>query len=287
MCFLKNIGLAFYNLFIFFNVMAMMPAIASDCDVGHAPAAAKCHRTIKDIPYLESHGDAHKADRCALDIHFPEDGKNLPVVIMFHAGGLVGGKREIPHELQNQGIIVVAPGYRLSPEVKAPAYIEDASAAVAWVFRHIADYGGSPDRIFLSGASAGGYLAALVGLDKQYLAAHGIDANRLAAIAPITGQMTTHFTVRAERGVGELCTVVDNLAPLHHVRKDAPPILLVTGDREIELLGRYEENAFFLRMLRLAGHKDNILHELPGHDHAATGPAGNRILLEFVRQRSP
>jgi len=77
---------------------------------------------------------------------------------------------------------------------------------------------------------------------------------------------------------------VDELAPLYHVRAEAPPLLLVTGDRDLELLGRYEENAFFQRMLRLAGHTRNELHELKGRDHAGVEAPGHALLLDFIRR---
>lgn len=241
-------------------------------------------RTFEGVAYRDvTDADEATKERCALDIHCPEEGKDLPVIIWFHGGGLTEGKRFIPEELRNAGVVVVAPGYRLSPTVKSPVYVEDAAAAVAWAFQNIAKYGGSPDKIYLSGASAGGYLAALIGLDKKYLAKHGIDANKLAGVVPLTGQMITHFAIRQERGGSDLQPVVDDMAPLYHVRKDAPPFLVITGDRELELLGRYEENAYFVRMMKLAGHTDITLYELQGHNHGETTPTGNRLLLRFVK----
>lgn len=244
-------------------------------------------KTFEGVAYRDAAGaDEATKERCALDIHAPENAKDLPVIVWFHGGGLTEGKRFIPEELKDPGVVVVAPGYRLSPGVKSPTYVEDAAAAVAWVFQNIAQYGGSPDKIYLSGASAGGYLAAMTALDKKYLAKHGIDADKLAGVIPLTGQMITHFTIRKERGGSDLQPVIDDMAPLYHVRKDAPPFLVITGDRELELLGRYEENAYFVRMMKLAGHTDITLYELQGHDHGETTPTGNRLLLRFVKTRS-
>ena len=268
--------------------LAVLAVAAALCAAKADEASpAKLHHTEANIPYL-SLADADEAtkERCALDVHYPEGGKDLPVIIWFHGGGLTEGKRFLPEELKNQGVVVVAPGYRLSPGVKSPTYVEDAATAVAWVFANIAKYGGSPDKIYLSGASAGGYLAAMVGLDKKYLAAHGIDADKLAGLVPLTGQMVTHFTVRQERGGSNLQPVVDEMAPLYHVRKDAPPVLVITGDRELELLGRYEENAYFVRMMKVVGHPDITLYELQGHNHGETTPTGNRLLLRHVKTKS-
>jgi len=177
----------------------------------------------------------------------------------------------------------VAVNYRLSPRVTAPAYLEDSAAAVAWVFQNIAKFGGDPDKIFVSGSSAGGYLASMLGLDKSWLAAHNIDADRIAGLIPLAGQTLTHFTIRTERGLPRERPLIDALAPLHHVRADAPPILLVTGDREMEMLGRYEENAYFYRMLRVAGHPDVRLLELDGYGHAPAEPFYPLLLVEIKR----
>jgi acetyl esterase/lipase len=248
-------------------------------------AQAQGYKRETGIAYRSGEvSDELTKSRCLLDIDHPADKKGFSTIIWFHGGGLTGGNRELPPGLAGKGHAIVAPGYRLSPGVKAPAYIEDAAAAVAWTFKNIGRFGGDPDRIVLSGGSAGGYLAHIVGLDKRWLAAHGIDANRLAGIAPISGNTVTHFTIRDERGIPPTRPVIDDLAPLHHVRADAPPILLVTGDRELELLGRYEENAYFWRMMKLAGHKDCMLHELGGFDHGGVFEPSFRLLLEFTNR---
>ena len=225
-------------------------------------------------------------ERCRLDVYHPVGTTQFPTVVWFHGGGLTGGEKSVPAALQNQGIAVVAAGYRLSPQVHAPAYIEDAAAAVAWTFRHIGNFGGDTNRIFVSGHSAGGYLAMMVGLDKRWLAAHGIDANTLAGLVPYSGQAITHFTIRAERGIPETRPVIDEYAPVYHVRADAPPLLILSGDRELELLGRYEENAYFWRMMHLAGHTNTVLHEFGGYGHGAMAEPGHPLLLQFVRKVS-
>ena len=201
----------------------------------------------------------------------------------FHGGGLTGGNKEIPAALKEKGVAIVGVNYRLSPKVNAPAYIEDAAAAVSWVFNNIESFGGDSTLIFVSGHSAGGYLVSLIGLDKSWLKKHAIDANRIAGIIPFSGQVITHFTIRQERGIPEFQPVIDTYAPLYHVRADAPPLLLITGDRELELLGRYEENAYLMRMMNVVGHKETKLYELDGYDHGMTEPAFPLLLKEVQR----
>lgn len=238
------------------------------------------YRLHTEIPYREG------AARCRLDVYSPAQDRGFPTVVWFHGGGLSKGSRAVPLALRRQGLAVVTVDYRLSPEHASPAFLEDAAAAVAWTFRHIGDFGGSPDKIFVSGHSAGAYLATMIGLDRKWLAAHGIEADRIAGLIPLSPQAITHFVIRKERGIGQNTPVVDALAPLHHVRGDAPPILLVTGDRELELAGRYEENAYFWRMLKLNGHKDVTLKEMAGFDHGKMAEPALPLLLKFVRERS-
>lgn len=249
--------------------------------------AAPRHETVENIPYLDMSGaDAATKERCLLTLHYPQGGKDLPVIIWFHGGGLTEGKPLIPPELQNEGLLIVAPGYRLSPQVHSPVYVEDAAAAVAWVMKNIQRYGGSHEKIFLAGVSAGGYLAAMVTLDKKYLQVHGLDPDHLAGLISLSGQMITHFTIRQERGGSKTQPIIDEMAPLYHIRKNAPPMLVITGDRELELLGRYEENAYFVRMMKVIGHQDILLHELQGHDHGEMTSPANRLLLRYVESRT-
>lgn len=222
-------------------------------------------------------------ERCILDIYYPKNIKNFATIVWIHGGGLTSWQKEIPEELKNKGVAIVGINYRLYPKVKAPAYIEDTAAAVAWTFNNIQKYGGNNELIFVSGHSAGGYLASMIGLDKKWLAVHYIDANTIAGLIPFSGHAITHFTVREERGIAGTQPIIDDLAPLYHVRADAPPLLLITGDRDLELLGRYEENAYLMRMMKVAGHTKTELYELDGYGHNMTQPAFPLLLNEVER----
>lgn len=247
--------------------------------------AAKIDYEIKnDIPYRENTQalSEYQRERCILDIHHPSS-KGFATIIWFHGGGLTSGKKSFPKALQNKGHAIVAVNYRLSPKVKVTECLDDAAAAVAWVMKNIGKLGGDQKRIFISGHSAGGYLTSMIGLDSSWLKRHQVEANDIAGLIPYSGHAITHFTVRKERGIAATRPVVDELAPLFHVRKDAPPILLITGDREKELLGRYEENAYLFRMLKVAGHQEVTLFEIDGYGHGMADPA-HPLLLKFVQR---
>ena len=86
-------------------------------------------------------------------------------------------------------------------------------------------------------------------------------------------------------------TIVNNIqyksnkyAPLFHVRKDAAPLILITGDRNIELFGRYEENAYMWRMMNLVGRPDTKLYEIAGHGHGAMGNPAYHILIQSINK---
>lgn len=248
-------------------------------------SAQQKYDTRFDIAYYPDSSvskDAYRNSQCRLDLYMPADAKGFATVVWFHGGGITGGRKELPNALKEKGIAVVGVGYRLSPKVNAPAYIEDAAAAVAWVFENIEKYGGNRNLIFVSGHSAGGYLGTMITLDKKYLLKYNIEADSIAALIPFSGQAITHFTIRKEKGIAELQPTIDMYAPLFHVRRDAPPIVLITGDRDLELLGRYEENAYLWRMLELTGHKRTKLYELQGYDHGGMAQPAFPLLLKEI-----
>lgn len=246
--------------------------------------SAQTVRKVENIRYTDS-TDPYAQERCLLDVFYPEGARDLPVVVWFHGGGLTGGDKQwTPAALLDGSFVVVRANYRLIPKVHVQVCIEDAAAVVAWAFRHAAEYGGSPDKIFVSGHSAGGYLTDLVGLDKHYLAAWGIDADRIAGLIPFSGQVVSHYSYRKTLGIGELQPIIDQYAPLYHIRPDAPPIVIISGDRETELYGRYEETAYFWRMLKIAGHPDVHLYELQGYDHGSMADPAVPILKDHVKR---
>jgi acetyl esterase/lipase len=228
---------------------------------------------------------AYQKKMCFLDVYYPEVKTKVPVIVWFHGGGLTAGVREIPEALKNKGYVIVGVGYRLSPKVKGAVCITDAAAAIAWVFKNIDRYNGDVNSIFISGHSAGGYLALMTVMNKEFLNKYNIDTNKIAGLVPFSGHTITHFTIRAERGILGEQPIVDEFAPLYYVRKDTPPTLLITGDRELEMLGRYEENAYFYRMMKVVGHEDITLYEMNGYGHDMTYPAFP-LLLNFVQNKT-
>ena len=244
----------------------------------------------KDLYYHSeeflSKADDYTKEVAKLDLLIPEGKKNFATLVWFHGGGLTGGKRDFPRDLKRDDIALVGVGYRCSPDAEHPAYLEDAAAAVAWVFKNIEKYGGDPKKIFVGGHSAGGYLSAMIGMDPRWLAAYGISNKQLAGIIPVSGQMTTHFTVKKLRGDtgDQFRPIIDEFAPMYYVAPDLPPICLMLGDRRIEFKSRVEENEFMAASLKSVGHKDTYFYELEGRDHGTVTHGMKPFVWQFMRE---
>ena len=234
-------------------------------------------RAERDIPYypegFKVSGDAdYAAKRCKLDIYVPKTIKEpLPVLIFFHGGGLTGGTKGFPgaHRGLPADLIIVTPNYRLSgSRAKCPDYLNDAAAAAAWTVRNIKKYGGDPEKVFVTGHSAGGYLSAMIALDPRWLKNHGLDPRKcFAGVLPVSGQMSTHFRIMIERGQKGL-TVIDDFAPIYHASANTPPIVLFCGQPDIEFKARVAENQFFHDVLtQLKRNKKAKIFQLNGFNH--------------------
>lgn len=126
--------------------------------------------TRKDIPYVSS-PDAHLSQK--LDLYLPDSPKDAPVLVYVHGGSWRGGDKSqvgnLPSFFTSKGWILASINYRLSPEFKHPAHVQDVAKAVAWTKSKIAEFGGNPKAIFVGGHSAGAHLVALLGTDEKRL----------------------------------------------------------------------------------------------------------------------
>jgi acetyl esterase/lipase len=252
---------------------------------------------LKDLPYKAGdHLTDYERARCKLDLYLPTNGaKNFPTVVSFYGGGLEGGDKSgrgtvrIATALASNGVACAAVNYRLHPKATYPAYLDDAAASVAWALAHVAEHGGDPGRVFVSGHSAGAFLTAAIGYDPKFLKPYHVSTDRIAGLIPVSPQVFTHFTIRKERGVPNPQTtpVIDDDAPAYHARPDAPPTLILLGDHDWPT--RLEECQYFIKLLTVLKHPDAHLRVIPDRTHGSiadkipnAGDPAMKAILSFI-----
>lgn len=239
---------------------------------------------IRDIAY----GEFGRRNR--LDIYRPKEASSKrPVLLQIHGGGWVIGNKEqqglmITNYLASLGWVCVAINYRLSPRATFPDHIIDVKRAITWVKEHIADYGGDPDFIVITGGSAGGHLSSLAALtagDPEFQPGfEGADTS-VQACVPFYGVfdftnkngvgMRDMGPVLLERIVMKRKLSVDRRAferasPLYRVGPSAPPFFVVHGENDV--LAPAAEARHFVEALRAASTSPVLYVELPGAQHA-------------------
>ena len=170
--------------------------------------------------------------RQRLDVYAPRRAADLPVIVFFYGGSWASGSRGdygfAARALAAQGFVVVVPDYRLVPQVRFPAFVEDGAAATAWTAANIGQFGGDAGRIAVAGHSAGAYIAAMLALDPRWLAA---TPGVIKAAVGLAGPYDFAPFVpggAADRAFGAAADVAAT-QPINFVRGDAPPLLLLTG----------------------------------------------------------
>lgn len=185
----------------------------------------------------------------ALDVWAPTavSAKPRPVLIFWHGGGWVKGDRAAyafaGRAFASRGFVVVIPDYRKVPQVRFPAFLEDGAQAARWTRDNIARFGGDPERIALSGHSAGAHTAVMLSLDPQWLRAEGVNPGAIRAAVGLSGPYDFYpFTTR--RSIDAMGQAPDPLAtqPIAFVRADAPPLLLATSDADTVVRARNANN---------------------------------------------
>jgi len=224
----------------------------------------------------------------SLDIYRPAAvDADTPVVVFFYGGNWKTGSRAqyrfVGRRLARSGMLAVVADYRTFPRATFPGFVEDGARAVAWARTHARQYGGDPSRLFVAGHSAGAQIAALIGTDSRYLAAHGFKPRDLAGVIGLSGPY--------DFVIGEAYAPVfgpreqwPQAQALNHVNGDEPPFLLVhgTGDQVVEA----KDSQLLADKLRRNGVESQLLW-LPDAGHVAPlaafySPERNPDVLEAV-----
>jgi acetyl esterase/lipase len=181
----------------------------------------------QSIPYAE--GARH-----TLDVYRPEGVARAPVVVFFYGGSWQSGSKETyvfaAAALAHRGYVVIVPDYRIYPDAKYPAFLEDGARAVAWAKRNARRFGGDPGKLLIMGHSAGAYIAAMLAIDPRWLKAAGVSAHRdIAGLVGLSGPYD--FLPLRDRTLKVIfggATRADT-QPINYVTGGEPPALLATG----------------------------------------------------------
>ncbi|MGO9385529.1 MAG: alpha/beta hydrolase fold domain-containing protein [Mycobacterium sp.] len=242
---------------------------AHDADISYGEFGSANHLDIWQRPDLDPNGKA-------------------PVLFQIPGGAwTTGNKRGQAHPLMSHlaelGWICVAINYRHSPRNTWPDHIVDVKRALAWVKAHIAEYGGDPDFIAITGGSAGGHLSSLAALtpnDPQFQPGFEDADTRVQAAVPFYGiydftrlddsmhAMMPGLLVKSiikQRPSTHLQTFVA-ASPIHHVNADAPPFFVLHGRNDS--LAYVEQARDFVAKLRQVSTQPVVYAELPYTQHA-------------------
>ena len=207
--------------------------------------------------------------RQALDLYVP-DGliAPAPVLLFFYGGGWQGGRRgdylALGQVFASVGIVTAVADYRIYPDVKYPAFVEDAAAALTFLHAHVAEHGGDTSRIFVSGHSAGAYNAVMLASEPAFIEASGGKLDWIAGVIGIAGPYD--FLPMEEKEYVDMFHGRNNMdsMPVNHITGPRPPMLLVTGDRDRTVHPRNTQS--MAARLRAAGSPVAEIH-YPGAGH--------------------
>ncbi|HTC83794.1 MAG TPA: alpha/beta hydrolase [Rhizomicrobium sp.] len=217
-------------MFVIKGVAAGLAAVRSACS-----PLAMLNLLVPRSAFVAHRGLAFGEEpRQRLDIYVPRGlAVSAPMLLFFHGGGWQGGRRAdylaFGQVFASAGIVTAVADYRLYPQVKYPAFVEDAAAALVWLHLHGADYGGDPARLFVSGHSAGAYNAVMLASEPAFLAAKGADLGLIRGVIGIAGPYD--FLPMEQKEYVDMFHGRNNpdSMPVHHVTGPRPPMLLVTG----------------------------------------------------------
>jgi acetyl esterase/lipase len=228
---------------------ALLPAL-----LGAAPLAADDKGTTYPVEkHLNlAYNPARDADpvRHKLDLYVPKGARDFPVMVFVHGGMWRSGSKDLYAALGNtfaqQGIGTAVINYRLSNRngdgARHPDHIKDVAKAFAWVKANAGKYGGSKDKLFLSGHSAGGHLVSLLATDEQYLKAEGCSVADVKGVMTVSGVYTISNLVGAFQEIfGKDDAACKAASPLTHVKDKHPPFLIAYGTKDFPFLDQMAE----------------------------------------------
>ena len=235
-----------------------------------------------------------------LDVYSPATGTAHPVCLFVHGGGWKQLRKEffaaVAMVLVPEDMVVVIPDYTPHPDAGYERMTYEVAAALSWTLENIAEYGGDPHRVVISGHSAGSHLMALSVMDPRFLSAYGHQWKEVSGMLGVSGiyNIQAWYGFDQERArsiVPDLSEIMGGPAnfgkasPISYVRSDLPPVLLIHGDQDA--IVPWNSSAEFHAALRAAGaHSELQVYVGAGHDNIlleATEEERAPIVVDMVR----
>jgi acetyl esterase/lipase len=262
-------------------------------------------RIERDVVY----GSAEGVD-LKLDLYFlrTNDGKPAPVVVFVHGGAWQGGDKTNVRgeaagpELVKRGYVVASIDYRLAPKYRFPAQIEDSKCAIRFLRANAAKYSLDSERIGIWGLSAGGHLVALMGLMDDKAGFEGKSGNaeqssRVEAVVDMYGptDLEAEFAEAQTESIARNVfgstnrteAIFKRASPVTYVRKDAPPFLILQGDKDT-LVPATQSQELYDRLRAAGAPATLVVVKNAGHGFMAVGGTPDpdragiaRIIVEF------
>ena len=253
------------------------------------------YQVLPNVTYLTASNRDNK-----VDLYLPRGTDSpAPVLVYIHGGGWVGGSKEssvlrlIPW--MEMGWAVVNVQYRLGEVSLAPAAVEDCLCALRWIIRNASNYNIDPERIVVTGNSAGGHLAlttgmvpASAGLDRQ---CPGSETLSVAAIINwygitdvgdlLDGPNTKSYAVEWMGSMPNRFEIAERVSPLTYVRSGLPPILTIHGDADPTV--PYQHGVQLHEELNKVG-VSNQLHTVPGGQHGGFNRTETIAIFETIQE---
>lgn len=270
--------------------------------VGLTPQPVLAQQAAPRRTYRYAQSPGAPANLQSLDLYPGPLG--APLVVFIHGGGWrIGDKRngaageEKAAFFNHKGFSYASLNYRLSPNVRHPAHVEDVAAALAWLRRNAGAQGYDGERIFIMGHSAGAHLAALAAVDPRWLAAHGELLSLIKGVILLDGagyDLTRQAPAVIARGgfLGEMYAGAFGRDPAGW--RDASPALLAERGRGIAPFlivhasrpDSTSQSRQLARALRDAG-AEARLFEARGYSHADVnrriGRDGEQVTDELMK----
>jgi acetyl esterase/lipase len=242
-------------------------------------------RRTKNVQYVDDGSRRHR-----LDVYRSDDVTGgAPVLLQIHGGAwMISNKDQqgapLMYHLAARGWVCVAINYGLSPRATWPDHLVDCKRALAWIRDHIAEYGGDPDYVVVTGGSAGGHLTAMMGLtanDPAFQPGFESVDTSVQAMVPFYGVFDWTGGARTHRDDGlrdileqyiikqkfeDARDVYESASPLLRVHQDAPPALIVHGSKDT--LAPIAEGRAFAAKLGSTSRNPVVFAELKGAHHA-------------------